>query len=565
MKFSQKHSAYYILMGLLCLYFFPFIIYGQQSILPVVDNMDCFDVWNKLVAETTPVFAAPNTIIPAFMGGVPRFTLVNSYSPFFFLNVLLPSFYAILVHMILIHSLSCFGMYQLANKYLTKGNQIAAIIAAIIFGFRFPVYAYGLSIALIPFLAMSFIRFYKNQTTFKDWLLIVMYPFASNLQSVGIFVLGAWIMVVFILMIKDKQLHIQMLYPLLVLIPLYYLNNYPTIHNLIFNDYFFSHRHDFKQTTTSIASNQPFELLQQDSIEIYFAWMKRFLYVMIACCIIHMYRKKFSGLKWVIVLGLILVFLKGIHFVLLHEDFETIRQKVSLLKMFHFEKILFWIYPLRAAFIAVLLTYVFSLFKNKWIAFASLSITCITLFVFTLHWKPLLGLPWQKTGRPFSNFYATDLFDTIKNTIGKPNNAYRVASFGIHPAVAQYNGMYTVDGYLNNYPLQYKQQFRKVIETDLKLIHAQIGYTAWDFETVGHRCYLQNLAYNKQSNLQLPADKLNPLSSPQTVHWNFDALKNLGCNYIISTVALQPTTENAIQLIITTENSMYKLFLYQLL
>ena len=48
-----------------------------------------------------------------------------------------------------------------------------------------------------------------------------------------------------------------------------------------------------------------------------------------------------------------------------------------------------------------------------------------------------------------------------------PEDQYRVASIGLHPAIAQYNGFYTLDSYNNFYPLTYKYQFRKVIENEL--------------------------------------------------------------------------------------------------
>ncbi|MDA6131502.1 DUF6044 family protein, partial [Escherichia coli] len=57
-------------------------------------------------------------------------------------------------------------------------------------------------------------------------------------------------------------------------------------------------------------------------------------------------------------------------------------------------------------------------------------------------------------------FYAEEQFSAIKEYIGLPQEDYRVASIGLHPAIAQYNGFYTLDSYNNFYPLTYKYQFR---------------------------------------------------------------------------------------------------------
>lgn len=67
-------------------------------------------------------------------------------------------------------------------------------------------------------------------------------------------------------------------------------------------------------------------------------------------------------------------------------------------------------------------------------------------------------------------FYAEEQFSAIKEYIGLPQEDYRVASIGLHPAIAQYNGFYTLDSYNNFYPLTYKYQFRKIIEKELEKI-----------------------------------------------------------------------------------------------
>ena len=61
-----------------------------------------------------------------------------------------------------------------------------------------------------------------------------------------------------------------------------------------------------------------------------------------------------------------------------------------------------------------------------------------------------------------------NLFQEIKDHIDLPLEDYRVASIGLHPAIAQYNGFYTLDSYNNFYPLTYKYQFRKIIENELE-------------------------------------------------------------------------------------------------
>ena len=59
----------------------------------------------------------------------------------------------------------------------------------------------------------------------------------------------------------------------------------------------------------------------------------------------------------------------------------------------------------------------------------------------------LLGLfndeVYYRSKPSVKEFYAEELFTEIKEHIGRPVEEYRVASVGLHPAIAQYNGFYT--------------------------------------------------------------------------------------------------------------------------
>ena len=94
---------------------------------------------------------------------------------------------------------------------------------------------------------------------------------------------------------------------------------------------------------------------------------------------------------------------------------------------------------------------------------------------------------YREVGAPsFKQFYATEQFEDIDQYIGAPKSSYRVASIGLHPAIAQYNGFYTLDTYNNYYPLEYKHQFRKIIAAELDKNATLKEY----FDEWGGRCYI---------------------------------------------------------------------------
>src|SRR5699024_1332127 len=43
----------------------------------------------------------------------------------------------------------------------------------------------------------------------------------------------------------------------------------------------------------------------------------------------------------------------------------------------------------------------------------------------------------------YNEFYSVELFDEIKDYIGKDPASYRIVNIALHPAIAQYNGFYT--------------------------------------------------------------------------------------------------------------------------
>ena len=75
--------------------------------------------------------------------------------------------------------------------------------------------------------------------------------------------------------------------------------------------------------------------------------------------------------------------------------------------------------------------------------------------------KAKSAITWKK-------FFAEDLFDQIKSDIDEPLDSFKTVNIGLTPAVSLYNGFYTLDIYSNNYPIEHKRSFRKVIAPELE-------------------------------------------------------------------------------------------------
>lgn len=92
----------------------------------------------------------------------------------------------------------------------------------------------------------------------------------------------------------------------------------------------------------------------------------------------------------------------------------------------------------------------------------------------------------QATDFTYSEFYSTKLFDQIKQDIGYDHEWSVVV--GMHPAIAEYNGIATLDGYLSTYPQYYKDEFSQLMAPEFQVNPTDKQY----FESFGGRAYVFN-------------------------------------------------------------------------
>ena len=212
-------------------------------------------------------------------------------------------------------------------------------------------------------------------------------------------------------------------------------------------------------------------------------------------------------------------------------------------------------------------------FLRPLVIYASFALALKVMWQFQNSWKPIVSLciiaqlivlvPFNEEiayhQKPsVKEFYDVELFSEIKDYIGLPQDEYRVASIGLHPAIAQYNGFYTLDSYNNFYPLTYKYQFRKIIEKELAKNKKIRTY----FDEWGGRCYLftdelgKHYMFKKSSKKKL-----------KTIQLQTDVFKEMGGRYIFSAVPIINEDENKLRLEkeFTTKKSVWKIYLYRVL
>jgi hypothetical protein len=123
----------------------------------------------------------------------------------------------------------------------------------------------------------------------------------------------------------------------------------------------------------------------------------------------------------------------------------------------------------------------------------------------------------------FKEFYSPEIFEAIDSDIALPKNTYRIGSVGLEPAISQYNGFYTLDGYSNNYPLAYKHEFREIIAPEFEKNQRLKEY----FDAYGSQCYFfaAEIAYS--------APKTQG-SKIENLEFNLTKMEQMGGKYLFS-------------------------------
>ncbi len=162
----------------------------------------------------------------------------------------------------------------------------------------------------------------------------------------------------------------------------------------------------------------------------------------------------------------------------------------------------------------------------------------------------------------FNDYYGVGVMEQVADylyeTTGEEPSQYRVASLGIDPAAALYHGFYCLDGYSNNYSLEYKHAFREIIAPELEKSEYLRDY----FDHWGNRCYLFSAECPAYYTIEKGGFYF------QDYELDVEALRKLGGKYLLSAAYIQNASEQGLELLreepFETEGSYYRIFLYGL-
>ncbi len=575
--FGKIISRWYI--SLICLYivavFAMYIIVGENSYIAIPDNLDLFMAQYKMM-QNTGTFFAHNADVP-FLGGISRDNLPGEFYLYSVMYEIFPAYFAYIMGYILKVIIAIASCLLLASEL---GQKTDAITWTCSFAYGilnlFP--AFGIPFASIPLAVYLLIKVYRlgfSKEAVKYYILLFLYPIVSYFSYFGMFILGYLVLAIIWVSVKDKKLNLPLCLGLVLMSIGFVAFEYRLFGEMLFSDEI-TIRSTMKDANMSLAE------IFREIVDVFANGMMHaddaHRYFVLPICLIYFV---FLNVRYIVkkdIRGIftdvynlfagILVFNSFVYGIYYSEGMRNfVAAVVPPLTGWQFNRTIFFSPFLWYASLYVIMR---RMYAKESLRAAAVIIPVIAVAVILLgseHYNDLYDTAYGtayrlKTGHgvdrlSYGEFYSETLFDKIKQDIDYKPDDWSVA-YGLHPAVLEYNGISTLDGYLGFYTQEYKEKFRKVIAPALeRKENTRIYYDDW-----GARCYL----YSGTDDSIVMATRSYVGVTDNNIYINTDALRDLGCRYIFSRIEISNSVEKELKLINTysDDSSPYVLYLYEL-
>ncbi|ASS85817.1 hypothetical protein GLN3_00930 [Geobacillus lituanicus] len=549
---TEKRLLFFSLLAI-ALYVSPYFVLGEDAHMRVHDNLDSNIAWYKVLTRSGELFGPVDGIIPQIINGLPRNAFGTEFSGIVWLHALFPSIYAYGLSQAITRVFAFVGMYLLLKKHVLPAGRWGwiRIGASLTFALT-PFWPSGMLSTLgMPLALWAFLNIRGGERSWVNWAVLTLLPLYSSFVLGFFFFLSALGIWWLIDVIRGKGWNWRFLAAIVYMTVLYLAVDYRLVHSLLFSDeptsrdeYFHARlplwrviRLTFKNYVlghTHVMTVHGFVILPVTLLALYFVWK----------------RKRWRQEMPFLVLHVLNFALSTWYAFWFYKGWLPLTERFDLLDKFNFARYHF----LRPMVIYVLFAMALKIIwqeGRRWRAVSAAAIA-LQLLVLVLHNEEIV----YRNKPSFREFYAEKQFAAIREYIGRPVHTYRVASIGIHPAIAQYNGFYTLDTYNNFYPLEYKHRFRRIIAKELEKNKKLREY----FDEWGGRCYLfvdelgKHYMFKKTSKRTIRHLELNT-----------KAFYAMGGRYIFSALPIENASDNALHLerVFRSDESAWTIYLYK--
>ena len=539
---------------LICFLVFLWVL-GEDASIRIHDNLEANIAWYKSLADQHLLLTnsyTPNEIVMQ----APRIAFGSEWILIAWLFVWFKPMVAYNINITLMSLIAFIGTYLFTKDTLKLSPKIAPIIA-LTFAFLPFWFSAGLSAAGQPLLFWSFNRLLKKQYSWIDLSLFLLFPFYSSLIIAGLFMLA--FMVIYLLYnFLKKEKNIAYGIGILCIATLSVL--YVIVEYRLFLDIlklgetpvdFIPHRVEFVQGNTFAecvkAAKNSF-IGGQNHFPVFHTYLilpTVFLYLIYASI-------KSKPIKPILFCLILLIGIAIIDGFWNYTGLESFKDKLPILKAIQLDRF-YSLYPILWVVVFVLI--IKELYLKISIALATIQLLIVLFSNQAVNDLTKKGL-FKKDYISYREFYAEDLFSKVKKVLYEDQNTQvRVGMIGLHPAMAQYNQIPTVDGYVVLYSLAYKHKIQAVIQSELN----QNKFIKTYFEQWGSRCYLFDneaitAGYGIMKNQKCCTDSLA---------FDFTKLKQMNCNYLLSAVEVKHPAP-LIKLLSKVEDANWRIWIYKI-
>ncbi len=531
--------------------------FGERSYIAVHDNMDLFLAQYQMLKNTGSFFK--HGLDVPFLGGVSRNLLPSELSLYSLLYMLFPTYTAYVLGLLLKIVLGIFSFCLLAKELFGERYRIyrpVIYMTGFAYGILYFFPAFGFAFASIPLCVLLLIKIYR-QSALRWYLALLAYPLVSYFSYHGIFILGYLVLAIVWISIRDKKPAKPLIAALFVLAAGYVLCEYRLFGQMLLSDEVTIRSTIVNPSLTVPEIGQEIVTVWKDSI--FHAEDVHGKVIMPVCAVyfvvlnLSYLRKKQGGRILREPFNLLMVFILFNCLIYGLYDFAPLRRFVEMilppLEGWQFNRTIFfnpflWDMALLLILVRLYDRGAITLWgANLLVCGAVLAVilsptryndlyaTCHHRFYEYNHGTEVDELSYEQ-------FYAVELFDQIKEEIGYEGEW--AAAYGMHPAVLEYNGIATLDGYLGFYTQQYKEDFRQIIAPALDRVEAsRIYYDDW-----GARAYLYSGTYESVVSAGKTVH-----AADDTLYMNPEAFRQLGGTYLFSRIRFSNAEEMDLKLL----------------
>ncbi len=574
-----KNWYLYLTGTLLLIQAAVFLVFRGESYFQIHDNLDLFMGHYEMLKKAGIWFA--HGVDAPIMHGISRDLFGSEFNLYNLFYICLPGVWAYLAGYAAKIAIGMISFILLAKDvYKEKYENYKPLVVVIATAFALiPVFpTYGIAFTSVPLIIFFLRKLYFAQS-FKErlpWYVAVFcYPIVSYFSYHGFFILSYMVVAVIILWVKDKKFPKSTFASIVILSLGYVLFEYRLFGQMLGTD-------TVTIRTTmdhgDLSFGQAMVTAFNEFVNASFHSEDSHTYivlgvVLIALVVINASHIKAGKAKEILTDPVNLVMFWIIFNVLIFGLYQfapfrhLFEMLVPPLTGFEFARTAYFNTFLWYAELLLVCIRMYDLGKKNFKLLANVIVTLAVLvvmfvpqvyndFYYTCYNQAYKVIKQKETSTVnYNEFYSVELFEKIKEDIDYKGEWS--ATFGMHPAILNYNGIASVDGYLGMYAQEYKDKWTKVIEPAFPGSPSLASY----FVGWGARV---NLISADDENTYAPLRVMDPVDKRLLA--NMDELKSLECKYIFARFEISNASEIGLKLVGTymDASSPYTIYLYQL-